>query len=299
MSMKKSILLFFVFVMSLMLCGCSNAPTYSLAQKPDGTVTQTLFIPFVESELTELGVDNDAVTNLKNTIMQKFNTNFANLQQNFITKVNGDDTLSAQDKILMFAGCPTQMITPALSEIGLLYTLTFSSAIHYYYYNSDMNYQELIDYLNQDTSIVENGFLTNRIVNTGTTVYGENTRFSENQTLAEYITSYSTELLRQNTSLTDEQIASVVPTTFVYSYGTTSGKLHSDADRVYHYADGVYYHEWDITTENSARQISTWTIEVNNNVWYVLILCCGFVLLLVLFLIDYKKNKNKEKQMVQ
>ncbi len=294
--MKKSILAIFVCILSIFLCGCANAPTYSLSQNTDGTVTQMFYIPFVDSELTELGVEADTVTDLKNSVMQRFNTYFMNLQQNFVTRVNSDEALTQQDKLLLIAGCPTGTILPALSEIGIIYTLNFSSALHYYYFNSDMQYTELIAALNEDTSVVEEGFFTNRVISTGTTVYGLNTQYAENQTLAEYITAYSTELLQQNTDLTDEQIASVVPTNFVYSYGTTSSKLHSDADRVYHYANGVYYHEWDITTENSDRQISTWTIQVNTNVWYVVILCSGFVLLGVLFLVDYLRKRKHAEQ---
>ena len=294
--MKKSILAIFVCILSIFLCGCANAPTYSLSQNTDGTVTQMFYIPFVDSELTELGVEADTVTDLKNSVMQRFNTYFMNLQQNFVTRVNSDEALTQQDKLLLIAGCPTGAILPALSEIGIIYTLNFSSALHYYYFNSDMQYTELIAALNEDTSVVEKGFFTNRVISTGTTVYGLNTQYAENQTLAEYITAYSTELLQQNTDLTDEQIASVVPTNFVYSYGTTSSKLHSDADRVYHYANGVYYHEWDITTENSDRQISTWTIQVNTNVWYVVILCGGFVLLGVLFLVDYLRKRKHAEQ---
>ena len=37
--MKKSILAIFVCILSIFLCGCANAPTYSLSQNTDGTVT--------------------------------------------------------------------------------------------------------------------------------------------------------------------------------------------------------------------------------------------------------------------
>lgn len=293
--MKKSILAIFVCILSIFLCGCANAPTYSLSQNTDGTVTQMFYIPFVDSELTELGVEADTVTDLKNSVMQTFNTYFINLQQNFVTRVNSDETLTQQDKLLLIAGCPTGTILPALSEIGIIYTLNFSSALHYYYFNSDMQYTELIAALNEDTSVVEEGFFTNRVVSSGSTIYGEDYSFTGTQTLAEYITSFATQILEE-AGLSSEQIASVVPTNFVYSYGTTSSKLHSDADRVYHYVNGVYYHEWDITTENSDRQISTWTIQVNTNVWYIVILCSGFVLLGVLFLVDYLRKRKHTEQ---
>ena len=290
--MKKGILTLFICVLSIFLCGCADAPTYSLAQNPDGTVTQVLYVPFVSSELTDLGVDIDTVSQIKDSMETRLNTYFWNLQQNFLTRVQSDEALTEQDRLFLIAGCPTATILPAQSEGGILYTLNFSSAIHYYYFNSDKMYTELIEILSQDTSVVKNGFFTNRIMSTGTTVYGINTPYAENQTLAEYITSYATKLLDDNTNLSAEQIASVVPTNFIYSYGTTSSKLHSDADRIYHYTNGMYYHEWDISTNNSNRQISTWTIEVNNNVWYVVILCAGFILLGVLFLIDYLKRKK-------
>ena len=288
--MKKYLLAIFVCVLSLMLCGCSNAPTYSLSQNSDGSVTQTIFIPYVESELTDLGVEQDVVTEMKNTIISTFDNYFTNLKQNFITRVMSDSALTDQDKTILMSG---YKITLAPSELGFLYTLTFSSALHYYYFNSDLQYNDLIEELSVDNSVTEKGFFTNKITSTGSTVFGLNTQFAENQTLAQYITSYAATLLDEKTSLTAEQIQSVVPNNFVYCYGTTSSKLHSDADRTYRYIDGLYYHEWDISSQNSDRQISTWTIEVNSNVWYATILICAFVLLGILLIVDYKKIHQK------
>ncbi len=288
--MKKYLLAIFVCVLSFMLCGCSNAPTYSLSQSADGKVTQTIFIPYVESELTGLGVEQDVATEIGNTIRERFNLYFLNLKTNFETRVDTDPELTVQDKLTLKSGCE---ISFAPSELGFLYTLTFTSALHYYYFNSDLQYNDLIEELSMDNSVTEKGFFTNKIISTGSTVFGLNTQFAENQTLAQYITSYATTLLNENTSLTAEQIQAVVPNNFVYCYGTTSSKLHSDADRTYRYIDGLYYHEWDISSQDSERQISTWTIEVNSNVWYATILICAFVLLGILLIVDYKKRHQK------
>ncbi len=295
--MKKRFLALIICIMAVFMCGCTNAPTYSLAQNVDGTVTQMLYLPFVGSELTELGVDETTVLEIREALVSEFTGYFRNMHQNFVTRVNTDQALTTEDKMILIAGCPKlENLVPAYSEIGILYTLNFSSAIHYYYFNWDMQYLEIVETLNQDTSVTQEGFFTDKVMSTGITIYGAtSSQFAENQTLAQYIRNYATELLKQKTTLTEEQRASVVPDKFVYSYGTSSSKLHSDADRVYHYTDGMYYHEWDISADNSTREISTWTIRVNNNVWYGVILLAGVVLLALLFLIDYlKKKKNKK-----
>ena len=292
--MKKYLLAIFVCVLSLMLCGCSNAPTYSLSQNTDGTVTQTIFIPYVESELSDLGVDEDVTLEIKSEIIRIFSANFQNLFAAFETNLKSDPDLTKADKEYLLQGCSVPLI-PTQAETGLIYTLNFDSALHYYYFYLNLHYNDLIDYLNQDQTVVEKGFFTNKVISAGTTVFGPNTQFSEDQTLAQYITSYATAMLKNY--LTDEQIASVVPTNYVYCYGTPSSKLHSDADRIYRYIDGIYYHEWDISSQNGDRQITTWTIEVNNNVWYATILVCAFVLLGILLIVDYKKKKqHNDKQ---
>ena len=96
------------------MCGCTNAPTYSLAQNVDGTVTQMLYLPFVGSELTELGVDETTVLEIRETLVSEFTGYFRNMHQNFVTRVNTDQALTTEDKmILMIHGSDPRNLKPS------------------------------------------------------------------------------------------------------------------------------------------------------------------------------------------
>ncbi len=294
--MKKSFLTILLCFCMVLLSGCSVPPQYGISQNMDGSVTQSLYIPFSATELNENGVDVATCLIISNKIKDIFDSNYLNMYNNFIIRVNTDEGLSAQDKIALIQGCPTREELKGNGQLsGISYEFNFASAIHYYYFNYGMYYNELIAELNKDESIVENGFFTNKKINKGQTIFGENQEFSQDNTFAQYITNQCSEVLKQYTTLSDEVIQTIVPTTYIYRYGTTSKRLHSDADLV-RYINGVYYHEWNITLENSTREISTWQVTANANVWYALVLGCGIILSVVLILVYVFKEKKKKPQ---
>lgn len=296
--MKKKFLVLIICLCSILFCGCSVPPQYTIAQKSDGTVQQLVYIPFSGAELQKVGLDIGKISQLSSYTKQKFDSYFNNMYTNFVTRVSTDTGLTSADKLTLLGGCPSQADVKGKGDFnGIQYELNFASAIHYYYFNMGLYYEDLVNELKKDESIKENSFFTNKIINQSKTIYGVNTQFDENNTFAEYITSQCRQVLTENTTLTSEQIESIVPKTFVYRYGTPTKKLHSDAD-VLRFIDGVYYHEWNITLENSGREISTWTISPNRNVWYAIILLLALLLLAILIIVYYFKHKKEHPRII-
>ena len=295
--MKKRIIVLILCIFSFLLCGCDVKPQYTIAQKTDGTVMQMVYLPFSGAELSNAGVTFEQVAELSNDLKGTFNNYFLNMYTNFVTKVASDTGLSEPNKMAMLSGCPSQEDMSGEGTFsGISYEFNFSSALHYYYFNSNLYYEELLEKLNEDTSVIQSGIFVNKTTTTATSIYGMKTSFDPNKTLAEYITERCRLALREKTTLTDEKIEELVPKTYIYRYGTTTKKLHSDADLV-RVIDGVYYHEWNISVDNSQRQISTYKITVNKNAWYATLILMAIVLLITLLVVvKVKDNKNKPKQ---
>ncbi len=296
--MKKKILAILILVFAIFLCGCEVPPQYTVAARSDGTVLQMLYIPFSGKEFHDMGVDDDKIAELASGLKNIFANYFTNMRQNFVTKLESDDGLSEDDKTNLLVGCPGDYDVQGTGGVnGITFQLEFASALHYYYFNSSLKYYELIEELNKDTSVTQEGIFTNKVTNTNATVFGLYTSYDSTKTFAEYMTDRCKAVLKEETSLTDKQIEQVVPKTYMYRYGTTSRKIHSDADRV-RYINNIYYHEWDITLDNSAREISTWTLTINRGVWYVTILGSAFLLIAILFIVAKVKEKKDKTQVV-
>ena len=293
--MKKKIFGLMVCLFAFILCGCSVPPQYTIAQKSDGTVLQSIYIPFSAEELANVGLSLDKIASLSNEVKLEFDKNFSNMYNNFIVRVNTDPSLSDADKLYLINGCPKIEDMSGDGQLaGISYDFEFATAIHYYYFNMGMYYEELIQELNNDDSIVNEGFFTDKKINSGKSIFGVNTQYDSSKTLAQYISNYCYTVLKNQTTLTDEAINSVIPKTFIYRYGTPTKKLHSNAD-VVRYVNGVYYHEWNITLDDSEREVTTWQIIVNNNVWYAVALLGAIILAIVLLIIGYIKFKKEKK----
>lgn len=311
--MRKKILCLLLVLCSIFLCGCSVPTQYTLSQNSDGSVEQIIYIPFSGTELSKLGMEMGSITQISNLIKTQMNNYFGNLYTNMITKLAGDSGLSDQDKLLIINGCPTQSQLVGVGDYsGIEYDLKFSNSICYYYYNLSYTYNELIEELKKDTSIVQESFFTDKVINRGTAFFGQKVDNGD-ETLAEYIYNSSKTILKNNSTLTDEQIETVVPKEFLYRYGTPSSKMHSDCDLTKE-VSGVFYHEWNFNVteyfklKNASLQdqekmdefweIETYTYKVNKNVWYSLILIIAMLLLGILIVVYYIKNK-KEKSNIE
>ena len=294
--MKKKLLCLMICLFSFILCGCSVPPQYTIAQKSDGTVSQSVYIPFSAEELSNLGLSLDVIASLSNDAKYTFDMYFTNMYNNFLVRVQQDAGLSEEDKQYIINGCPTIQDMQGEGQLaGISYDFEFATALHYYYFNMEgYYYNDLVEELNKDDSIVEEGFFTDKKISSGKSIFGVNVQYDSSQTFAQYVSNQCYSILKEQTTLSDEAINSVIPKTFIYRYGTPSKKLHSNADLV-RYVNGVYYHEWNITLNNADREITTWQIIVNNNVWYALALIGAIILAFVLIMISYIKTKKEKK----
>ena len=297
----KKLLILLCFCL-IFLSGCSVPTQYTVAQLPDGSIVQNIYIPFSAEEFVNLGVDNETIQKMSNTIKYNMDSYFLNMYNNFKTRLDADTSLNENQKNVLLSLSPSQLqMLGSGSMSGIEYNIKFRSAIAYYYFNMNMNYDEIVEELSKDETVVQDGFFTDKHINTNPTIFG--VQYDATQTLAQFITNTCKKVLTENTSLTEEQIESVIPKQYMYRYGIPTKRLHTNADAV-RYVDGIYYHEWNIDVENSTREISTWTIVPNNNVWYALALGIGMLIVLVGFvvvmIIDKKqKNNNKDENVVE
>ena len=273
-----------------------------MEQDADGNVTQTIYLPYNVAELCKAGLDYFSAAEIANNLKSEFDTYFLNKYINFETRLDADTTLTESDKEVMKSCCPTiddlkgkGYIFGNSDKSGIIYTLEFKNVIAYYYFNMNYNYTKLIEELNKDDSITKEHFFSKDVVNSGTSIYGAETDLSSELTFSEYVTYSARQILRAK-GMSDEKIESIVPKQYIYRYGTSSKRLHSNADKVFT-NDGMYYHEWTIDVENSTREIITWRTYAKTNVWYISALCLTIALvgiLSVMAIIDGKKQKNKE-----
>lgn len=301
----KKFLMILVCVCMVFLCGCQVSPQYTIEADEKGQVTQTVYIPFSVSELVNKGMEGVNALQIGLNIKSTFDNYFVNRYDNFMTRLEMDAGLSEADKFMLMAYSPSrdEMIGYAhmfdeSTIAGITYELKFNTTLAYYYFNSGLFYEDLMVKLEEDDSVVEHNFLTTSEISSGETIYSQNTEYAEVMTLAQYINKVSVETLKKEGSLSDEQIDEVVPKTFLYRYGTSHKRLHSDAD-VVRFVNDTYYHEWTVDLENSDRKITTWFTYANQNEWYGLALGLTLVLVAGLAIYSYVSDKIKKKRDIE
>ena len=322
--MKKKLLAFLLVFCAFVLCGCSSPVEYSLYTDSQGQVYEVNYIPFSCSELRSLGVDEVVILQMQNRIVERIYSYYSNQRASFVNRVNLDPDLTDADKILLKSqynkGMPDANIPVgatgdyAISVAGIdqntnyiKIALKYESVVCYYMAKMNMSYTEMMKEVQKDDAEVVEGFGTNKKVNSGTSVFA--LMYDSERTLTEYVLNECTEILKANTNLTDEQILNILPSKFLYRFGTTSSRLRSNADnKTQAYDDNggtIYFHEWTMQTGVNERgkldlenkPIQTWTVHANKNVWYVLALASGLVVVGAMFVYDYfKNNKNKQEQ---
>lgn len=85
---------------------------------------------------------------------------------------------------------------------------------------------------------------------------------------------------------------------FVYSYGTTHKRIHSNADYVYE--DGLYYHVWQVGFDELANEnpLELYTVNAVRGWWYLIALASALAVagigMGIFVFIERKKKKNKK-----
>ena len=308
--MKKKIVAILLCFCSFLLCGCSEPVEYSIYQDSSNRVCEVTYVPFSASELRLLGVGEDIILQMQSKIIEQVYSYYAAQKESFVKRVTFDMNLTAEDKQLlisqynngvedvyaMVGEVPTAGVVKDTNYIK--FALRYDSAICYYMAKLKLSYKQLVEYLSKDDSEIIEALFANKKVSSGKTVF--DLQYDENRTLAQYIIEQCRGILDDNTALSDAQIAEVLPHEFLYRYGASSSRVHSNADKTF-YSDGVYFHEWTLdvisnqagAVEIENKEVKTWTTHANKNVWYALALVGGFALVGVLFAVDFFKNKNK------
>lgn len=309
----KRVLVVIICLCMFLLCGCTVPTQYTLEQKENGEVTQTIYVPFSVDEFVNAnnayGIDGETANKIGWDVKEKIDTEFVNRYLNFQTKLASDDGLTDSDKNLIVSYCPTQedllgkgLLFGNSTSTGITYEFKFKNAIAYYYFNTDYKYDELIQELKKDDAKIVHNFLTTDKIYTNKTIFSVNVEYATTMSFAKYLNTISRDILKKelkdNTILTDEQKEKIYneipPKDFLYRYGTSSRRLHSDADQIRN-INGMYYHEWNMSIDNADREISTWNTYANAKVWYGLALIITIVLVVVLMLIYGNDNKKVAK----
>ena len=318
--MKKKLLAFLLVFCAFVLCGCSSPVEYSLYTDSQGQVYEVNYIPFSWTELRRAGVeDENLVIQMQEHIINRISSYYEEQKIMFINRVMADPDLTEGDKTLLLSqynknisgmNSDSTEIPAAGIDVTTDYikiALKYESVVCYYMAKMNMSYTEMMKEVQKDDAEVVEGFGTNKKVNSGTSVFA--LMYDSERTLTEYVLNECTEILKANTNLTDEQILNILPSKFLYRFGTTSSRLRSNADnKTQAYDDNggtIYFHEWTMHTGVNERgkldlenkPIQTWTVHANKNVWYVLALASGLVVVGAMFAYDYFKNrKNKTEQ---
>ena len=317
--MKKKILAILLCFCAIILCGCSSPVEYSFYQDPEGRYVEVTYIPFSLTELRTLGVEENTILTIQETIISRVYDYYQEQKTSFINRVNKDETLTDQEKAVLKSQynkdvndvyiLPIAQGDNKIATAGVVvdtnyikFSLRYDSALCYLMAKTDYSYQGLLDYLEEDKAEVVEGFWTYKEVVSDTSIF--NSQVDEKRNLSTFLLNYCEGILKSNTTLTDEQIATLIPSEFLYRYGCNTPRLHSNADKTFT-DGGVYFHEWTFSTaknddgqsEVETKLVETWTVHANKNVWYATALGGAVVLVGVLFAVDFIKNrKNKQDQ---
>lgn len=314
--MKKKILAILLCFCAIILCGCASPVEYSFYQDPEGRYVEVAYIPFSLSELRTFGVEENTILTIQDTIVSRVYNYYQEQKISFVNRVNKDETLTDEEKAILKSQYNKNVNDVYISPIAqgdnkiatagvvidtnyIKFSLRYDSALCYLMAKTDYSYQGLLEYLENDETEVVEGFWTNKEIVSDTSIF--NSQVDETRNLSTFILNYCEGILKSNTSLTDEQIASLIPSEFLYRYGSNTPRLHSNADKTFT-DGGVYFHEWTFSTEKDAegqsevetKLVETWTVHANKNIWYAIALGGVVILVAVLFVIEFVKNrKNK------
>lgn len=295
--MKKKLMAVLLVLVSVFFSGCSSAPDYTVYQNTDGSVVEIIGVPFSVTELRRLDVSEQTAIKIGDSIVNSFQNYYNANLNNYIVRVEKDYTdgvFTLQERNYLLSN--DSVVTQKSGNYeNILFQTVYKNALVYHYYKSGMQYKELIAELEKDNYEYKKSFFTYNRLTVSTNIFGAEVK--DGTPLLTFLNHQITSILTEDyINLTQNQIADLVPKTYVYRYGTTSRRLHSDADRKYFNGE-LYLHEWDISAENPKREISTWTTHANGNVWYVGALIIGIAVIIVLsvrYKIKHKKSEDNQ-----
>jgi len=258
----KRLSIIFCFLFIVIFSGCANVQ-FSRTINENGSIVDAVAVTLDLDELKKANYDTDTVIAF---IEQKMNGYLSNIITSFKIR---EDNLDEIVKLTVLQNITSLVYHKDNIVVALLKFKNYGTFKYFYGLH-------LIE--DTDNTIIEEGFLVNKYISSGKTIFaGEDARFIENEFLSYF---------NEDFTLND--------VTYEYTFGTTDDKLYSDAD--YNFSeDGINYHQWIIKSNNTNREIKTYNILVKPVNWYLTALITTAVFILISFgIVTIKKFRTKK-----
>lgn len=263
-----------------LLTGCANV-SYSVLENQDGTIKQAVDITLDQQQLLLAGADNADYLSIKNEVMRVMNTKKQELLDDYFDRLSKNPDLTPHQKEALKESVQIEIS----EEINIIrYSMNFENIGAYYlFYDYDPT-------KNDDEEVVEKkeGLFYSRYVQKTQTI------FSNTQMVQSYVT-YAKNYL-QSLGVSPSMIKEP---TYSYSYKTLNSKMYSDCDQRTTTEDGGVIHTWNMSADQTQREIMFFTVQPRKVVWYLFALGGALVLVGVLFLVHFLKTKKKKQDEVQ
>lgn len=293
---KKLILSAFIFLLVGICAGCSNVD-FTIIEFEDGSYKEAYTVNFSDVEFTNLGATTDQVNELKMRLENRLKLMAGvgdfpgSIERNYFDRIDStENSVTKAQELKDGFNCELYI------EDGT-YQLIFTYTTFEIYRTYHGITQEDLDQSKEDI-VIEKSFLTYKVIQPSVTRFESKVQRLDGTytTLDNYMWEESLAEIKE--VLGDAIASRVVKPSFTYTYGTSSHRLHSDADYVYSSA-GYYFHIWEVGESEEDRQITFYTTEARREVWYPLILGSSLILALVLYLVVYFKKRKENKKLVE
>lgn len=277
-----------IFIMCISLCGCKdykinkNAIVMSISSYSNG-VTQAFSMPantdyFLQHEASQQEID-EYIEDLESQIRtQLWNNMFLNYYEIYLK--NPIEEFSLNGDLVKIKNVAYNSVTDSVN-----FSFVFGSYEAWKYYHPSTS--------SDDEEQTDQSVFLDVDVSKGT--------FPFSQQSGGKIVGYIYYDVLYNVKIrhfSKEIVDSEEKPTFVYSYGTTHKRIHSNADYVYE--DGLYYHVWQVGYEDLPQEnsIELYTVNAVRGWWYLAALAGALFVsavgIIIFVVVDKKKKKNKK-----
>lgn len=258
----KKLALVFCFLLVSIISGCANIE-YSRTINEKGNIIDAVAVTLDYEKIASAGYNTSEV---ETYIEQKMNTYLSVIISSF---TNRDDNLDKITKLTVLQNTTSLVYKKDNVIVALLKFNNYGTFKYFYGLHLNEN--------SNDNTQIEEGFLINKYVSTGKTIFAsEDAQYIKNEFLIYF-----------NDKFTENDAS------YEYTFGTIDDKLYSDADFTFS-KDGVNYHQWIINSDNTNREIKTYNILVKPVNWYLtaLIATAGFIIIsfIIVFIKKHKKS---------
>lgn len=279
--MKKFLLVITLFMSMVMFCGCSTAEML-VKENTDGSIDVFYAIELKVEDLLESGdITEEDYTKMKSAVETKASELIAKSKSEFrfnIAKWYSKGVLTDTERANMF------------NQLTIYTGWTQNVFAVKYHFENEKAYNVYANY-GEDVEVIkssEKNLFTTKYSEKVLNSFGRTRTIFGGQSAFEYFNNEINNYLTANFS--EEVISKFPQFEMIYSYLTTSSRLHSDADQVAKTGEGTI-HSWRITEENSDRLIEFYTLSANPMIWYILALTICFIFIAIYLIVLYFKKK--------